>query len=139
MGKFNMVSEKWNGFRSKVASDINSSDNLYTKIKRVIGIIVMVFYRLRKVFLAIPVVYYAMKLASYNTENLPELVGVNLQASGAFAETISRDMAVMGPLAVTAACLLLMFFSRKALWPWAVSVFSLVLPILILVSNIYPA
>jgi len=139
MGKTNMVSEKWKGFRSKLVPQSDPSDNWYTKTKRVIGIIVMVLYRLRKVFLAIPVVYYALKLARYNMEHLPEVVGINLQASGAFADTISRNSAVMGPLAVTAGCLVLMLFSRKALWPWAVSLFTLVLPILLLVSNLYPA
>lgn len=139
MGKLDMVAEKWQGIRSKVLSDVNSADNGYLKFKKIIGIIVMVLYRLRKVFLAIPVVYYALKLARYNMTHLPELVGIHLQSNGVFAETISRSTAVSGPLAVTGVCLALMLLSRKALWPWAVSLFSLVLPILILVSNLYPA
>ena len=61
------------------------------------------------------------------------------QTNGAFADIISRNTAVMGPLLVTAVCLVLMFFSKKALPTWAISVFSLVLPLLILVSNLYPA
>ena len=139
MVKLDMVAEKWQGFRSKVLADVNSADNWYNKVKKIIGIVVMLLYRLRKIFLAIPVVYYALKLASYNMANLPEVVGINLQANGAFAETISRSTAVSAPLAVTGMCLVLMLFSRKALWPWAVSLFSLVLPVLILVSNLYPA
>ena len=35
--------------------------------------------------------------------------------------------------------LVLMLFSRKALYPWAVSIFTLILPVLLLVSNLYPA
>ena len=139
MGKFNVVAEKWDGVRGKLTSGVNTTGTWYEKVKSVIGVIIMVFYRLRKVFLAIPVVYYALKLASYNMEHLPEIVGVNLQSNGAFADTISRNMAVMGPLGVTAACLVLMLFSRKALMPWAVCVFTLVLPLIILISNIYPA
>jgi len=139
MGKFNMVADKWSGLRSKLASGVNTTGTWYEKVKSVIGVIIMVLYRLRKVFLAIPVVYYALKLARYNMEHLPEIVGVNLQSNGAFADTISRSLAVMGPLGVTAACLVLMLFSRKALMPWAVCVFTLILPILILVSNMYPA
>lgn len=96
-------------------------------------------FRLRKVVLAAPVVYWALKLASYNREHLPDQVGINLQSSGEFAQMISRDMAVMGPLGLTAACLLLMLCSRKALYPWAISIFTLVLPLLILISNLYPA
>lgn len=108
-------------------------------VNRVINIIGMVIFRLRKVVLSVPVVYYALKLAAYNGEHLPEQVGLNLQSSGEFAMTIARSMAVMGPLALTLACLFLMFCSRKALYPWAISVFTLALPLLLLVSNLYPA
>lgn len=96
-------------------------------------------FRLRKVVLAVPVVSVALKLASYNREHLPELVGINLQSSGEFTQMISRDMAVLGPLGLTVACLLLMFCSRKAMYPWAISIFTLALPLLLLFSNLYPA
>ena len=139
MGKIDMVADKWSGFRSKLSAGINTTGSVYERIKSIIGVIVMVLYHLRKVFLAIPVVYYAVKLARYNMEHLPEMVGINLQSNGVFADTISRNMAVMGPLGVTCACLVLMLFSRKALWPWAVSMFTLVLPLLLLISNLYPA
>lgn len=109
------------------------------KVNAVINTIGRWLYHLRKPLLAAPVVYYAWKLASYNMANLPEQVGINLQASGEFAQTISRQFAVMGPLGLTLACLLLMFCSRKAMYAWAISIFSLALPLLILFSNIYPA
>ncbi len=109
------------------------------KISDVIDIILTVLYRLRKVFMAIPVVYVAIKLAQYNMEHLPSVVGINMQSNGIFTEMISRDVAVMGPLAVTGFCLILMFFSRKALYTWAISIVTLVLPILRLISNRYPA
>ena len=109
------------------------------KINSLINFIGMLLFRLRKIVLAVPVVSIALKLALYNREHLPEQVGINLQSSGAFEQMITRDMAVMGPLGLTAACLLLMFCSRKAMYPWAISVFTLVLPILILFTNIYPA
>jgi len=109
------------------------------KINSVINTIGMTLFHLRKIVLAAPVVYYALKLADYNRTNLPEQVGLNLQSTGEFTHMITRDMAVMGPLALTAACLLLMFCSRKASYAWAISVFTLVLPLLLLISNVYPA
>lgn len=112
---------------------------VFGKAGEIVGVIVNLLYKLRKVFMAAPVVYYAIKLAMYNQENLPEVVGVNMQSSGAFAQTLTRQLAIMGPLGVTAACLLLMFLSRKAMYPWAVSIFSLAIPILLLISNRYPA
>ena len=109
------------------------------KINSLISFLGTVLFRLRKIVLALPVVYWAMKLASYNREHLPEQVGIDLQSSGEFAQMISRDVAVMGPLGLTIACLLLMFCSRKAMYPWAISIFTLALPLLILFSNLYPA
>lgn len=109
------------------------------KINSVINIIGKVLFRLRKVVLAAPVVYYALKFAAQNMEQLPEVVGLNLQSTGEYAATISRELAVMGPLGLTAGCLLMMFCSRKALYPWAVSVFTLALPLLLLLSNVYPS
>ncbi len=109
------------------------------KINDVINFTGTGLFHLRKIVMAAPVVYYALKLANYNMEQLPEQVGINLQSSGEFAMTIARSMAVYGPLGLTAACLLLMFCSRKAMYPWAVSIFTLALPLLLLVSNLYPA
>jgi hypothetical protein len=126
------IKEKWNQIHAKIKP-------VTDKIGVVLGVIGKWIYRLRKVFMAIPVVYYAVKLANYNMENLPEMVGLNLQSSGEFAELVSRDTAVYGPLGITAVCLLLMFFSRRTIYPWVISIFTLVLPLLVLVTNIYPA
>ena len=109
------------------------------KITSLLSFIGSILFRLRKLVLAAPVVYAAIKLAYYNREHLPEQVGINIQSTGEFAQMITRDMAVMAPLGLTGACLLLMLCSRKALYPWAISVFTLVLPLLILFSNLYPA
>ena len=138
MGKFDAFVNKWNVGREKFSSGLGTAESVYEKIKFVIGFVVMLVYRLRAVFLAIPVAWYALKLAAYNSEHLPEEVGIHLMTNGAFATTISRELAVSGPLAVTAACLVLMFASRKALYPWAVSIFTLILPLLLLISNQYP-
>lgn len=139
MGKLDGITAGWNKLRQDLNEGMQSTGSLYSKIKHVIGILVMCVYRLRAVFLAIPVVYYALKLAAYNSEHLPEEVGINLLSTGEFATMISREAAVMAPFVVTCACLVLMFTSRKALYPWAVSIFTLILPILLLISNQYPA
>ncbi|MDO5545817.1 MAG: hypothetical protein Q4F81_08345 [Eubacteriales bacterium] len=109
------------------------------KINHIINLIGIWLFRLRKFVMATPVVYYALKLAAYNREHLPEQVGINLQATGEFAQYISRNMAVMGPLALTVGCLVLMFCSRKAMYSWAISIFTLALPLLLLLSNVYPS
>lgn len=108
-------------------------------VNSLINFIGSVLFRLRKIVMAVPVLYAALKIAFYNREHLPEQVGINLQSSGEFAQMITRDIAVIGPLGLTVACLLLMLCSRKAMYPWAISIFTLALPLLILFSNLYPA
>ncbi len=110
-----------------------------SKANRIINLIGIWLYRLRKFVMAAPVIWYAVRLANYNREHLPEAVGINLQSTGEFAQTITRNMAVIGPLALTLSCLVLMFCSRKAMYSWAISIFTLVLPLLLLISNVYPA
>ena len=105
----------------------------------VVKIIGLSVYRLRSVFMAIPVIFAALRLAAYNSEHLPLLVGLDLQSTGEFAKVISRQSAVTFPLLITGACLVLMFLSRKSIYPWLISIFSLVIPILLLVTNMYPA
>ena len=108
------------------------------KIGNVVGMICTWIYRLRKVLMAAPVVYLAIRIAIANSNRLPEAVGMNLQTNGEFAMMVTRGYAVFGPLLVTGFCLLLMFCSRKTLFPWAISIFSLVLPYLIYLINLYP-
>lgn len=95
-------------------------------------------YRLRSVILAIPVAAGAVILAIHNQAKLPAEVGINIQASGEYAEMVGKSVAVLGPLAVTAVCLLMVFCSRKVLYPWLISLFSLALPILIYITNVFP-
>lgn len=108
------------------------------KIGKVLALIWKWIYRLRGAVLAIPVAIAAISLAIYNTANLPELVGINLQANGAYAMMIERGTAVSVPLLITSACLVLMFLSRKTIYPWLISVFSLALPLLIYFTNVFP-
>ena len=107
------------------------------RIGGVIGLICTWIFRLRKIFMAAPVVYFAVRIAIANMKRLPETVGINLQSSGEFAMMVTRSYAVFGPLSVTAFCLLLMFCSRKTIFPWIISIFTLVLPYLIYFTNMY--
>ena len=78
-------------------------------------------------------------LAGPESGILSREVGLNLQTSGEFAIQITRQLAILGPLGITAGCLVMMFLSRKALHSWAISVFTLILPVVLLLSNQYPA
>ena len=89
------------------------------KIGKVLASIGKWIYRLRGFFMAIPVALAALFLASRNMERLPEEVGINLLATGV--------------------CLVMMWLSRRTIYPWIISIFSLVLPWLIWITNVFPA
>lgn len=122
--------EKWNGMLDKIRPGMQTVGNVFSFIGTWL-------FRLRKVLMAIPVLVAAIYLAMQNMKLLPEQVGVNLLSTGEFAKTISRNVAVIGPLGLTALCLMLMVLSRKTIYPWLISIFTLVLPILIRLTNLY--
>lgn len=91
------------------------------------------------VLISLPVLAVAIWEAFRNAARLPEEVGLNIQATGEYAMTVSRSAAVLFPLLLTLGCILLTCFSKRTLFPWLISIFTLVLPILIWITNIYPA
>ncbi len=107
-------------------------------------------YWLRSLLLAPPVAAVALILAMNNMENLAETVEVtkiayNPEAADAlfgFLElgttTITREAAVYGPAMLTAACLVMMIFSKRTLYPFLISIFTLCLPLVIWFFSVYP-
>lgn len=111
----------------------------YQKVKAFFKKIWPWVWPMRKVLLAIPVVYLAMYFARLNWNALPDQVGLHLQSTGEYAKYITRQMAVYGPLGITGGCLTMMFLSKKTLYPWMICMFSMLLPALILITNVFPA
>lgn len=92
-------------------------------------------YNMRSVLMALPVIVIAIIQAIVNIAKLPSKVGLDMLASGEFQFLVGKGLAVMGPLILTCLCLLLMFCSKKILYPWLISVFSLMLPIVLWLTN----
>lgn len=95
-------------------------------------------YKLRSLVLSIPVAVVALALAVRNLAQLPAQVGFNLLSNGQYQFMVSKGVAVCLPLAITAACLCMMLLSKKILYPWLISVFSLVLPIALWFTYLFP-
>lgn len=100
-------------------------------------------YTLRSVVLAIPVAVAAVILAIRNSFQLPAIVSfdiANTEAGKLVFQTVTvgRGVAVILPLIITIVCLVLMFCSKKVVYPWLISLFSLVLPIALLIINTFP-
>ena len=130
MGNTATFAEKWKGMRDKLRPGMQATGRVFSLIGTWI-------FRMRKVLLSIPVLVAAIYLAVQNMKLLPEQVGINLLSTGEFAQMISRTVAVIGPLGLTALCLMLMVISRRTIYPWLISVFTLVLPIFLRLTNLY--
>ena len=95
-------------------------------------------YKLRSLVLSIPVAVVALALAVRNLAHLPAQVGFNLLSNGQYQFVVSKGVAVCMPMAITAVCLCMMLLSKKMLYPWLISVFSLVLPIALWFTYLFP-
>ena len=133
------IMEKWDAFCVQARPVMKIIKAYAREVMKVFGSMWNFISRLRKVFLAVPVSWGAIMLALYNMQHLPAVVGLDLQVGGDFSIQVVRELAVLGPVAVTAVCLLLMFCSRRMTYPWLISIFSLVVPILLWVTNVFPA
>lgn len=139
MNFIDTVMMKWEWFCKKIEPQVQKIEGVcqtFTEKAVYAWNYVMEF---KKLFLCAPVAVMAVILAARNIFSLPALVGLVLEGNGEFSLVIIREVAVLGPLVITALCLVLVFGSKRTLTPWLVSVFSLVLPFWIYLINTFPA
>lgn len=126
--KENKLNERW-----------AKTQEVFRIIGRVFYIIGRILFHMRKIFLTLPVLWLAFKVYNYAKELLPDTVGVWLLENGDYAFSLGVDAALISCLAVTAACLVLMYLSRRTILPWIISIFTLVLPVMLVLTNMYPS
>lgn len=129
----------WQSFMDRIQIGLSYLRMFFVKTAQILEKVIGVIFRLKKILAAIPVAGGAIYLAFYNMSKLPKVVGIDLLENGSFTYQIPMGIAVFAPLVITGLCLLLMFCSRRILTPWIVSVISLLIPVVILVTNIFPA
>lgn len=146
----NSFMEKLYAFWAKVRPGFQAVGRVLRKVGHVFYKIGYYLYLFRSVILAAPVAAAAVIIASKNAERLPETVEVTKFAIdtqdpealfGFLAlstDFISRDMAVMGPLMLTVLCLVMMIFSKRALYPFVIALFTLCLPFALHFFNVFP-
>lgn len=137
---FATVKKKWNQFAEKTKPARVKAGQIAGKTGHVLGIMGVWAYRLRCILLAVPVGVAAVILALRNARQLPEFVSITIpkMQDGVLvmvAQILNRNLAVLGPLAVTGVCILMIFLSRRITYPLLVSIFSLVLPIALYYMN----
>lgn len=139
MSFFTSVQKNWDALQEKTQPFREAVAKGFGNTWKAMRIIWAYLYRMRAVLMAVPVGIVAVYLAMTNLAKLPQSVGIWLQTDGSFYMLVPRELAVFAPLAVTALCVLLMLISKKTVYPWLISVFTLVLPLLIYFSNAFPA
>lgn len=135
---FDKLNKKWQRYQKTHARQIQKNKETFSKIWYVLRTTGVWAYKLRSVILAIPVAMTAVILAIRNLSALPEQIGFDLQASGEYALLVNRSIVIVVPLALTALSLLLVFCSKKVLYPWLISVFTLALPIFAYFMTVFP-
>ena len=139
MKQMEQLTAKLQELREKTRPWVQKADKGYRKAKAIGKKAWPWIWQGRKILLAIPVVHLMLYFARLNWNVLPDPVGLNLQTTGEYAQYISKELAVYGPMGVTGGCLAMMFLSRKTVYPWMICMFSMLLPLLILVTNIFPS
>ncbi len=151
MDFFRNVKEKCGAAWEKCGPAVQKTGAFLTASGRIAKQLGSYIYKLRSMFLAIPVAVVAVIQALINMDRLPDtleyaMLGVDFDATETLfgpivmtVEQISRETAVIGPLVLTAVCLLFTIFSKRTLFPWIISIFTLLLPTLLYFTTQYPA
>ena len=139
MNFMDTIAEKWHTLHQKCKPAFEKIGRFFRKAADITTRVWSYVIRFKKVFLIIPVFFGSVYLAMRNMKVLPAKVGFGIQLDGTYDYMIARELAVLGPIAITGLCILLMVCSKRTLTPWLVSVFSLALPILIWVINAFPS
>lgn len=88
-------------------------------------------FRLRSVALSFPVAVIAVILAVNNMALLPSQLVIGF---GESVTIISKAVLVMGPLALTALSILMTLLSKRVTYPWIISIFTLLLPLALVIT-----
>lgn len=146
----NTFMDKFYAFLEKVGPVFAAIGRFFAALGNGFYKIGLYMYRLRSLLLAAPVAAVALVLGMNNMEQLADTIEVtkityNPDAADALfgllelsTTTITREAAVYGPAMITAACLIMMICSKRTLYPFLISVFSLCLPLVIWFFSIYP-
>ncbi len=150
MNWLDKIVEKWNWLKDQVRPVWNATKKAFSVVGNIFAVIWKVIYSLRGILISAPVAAAALLIASWAQQNLPEVVQIthvviDRDAENALfglfvmtSDLITRDVAIFVPLVLTGFCLLMTVLSKKVLYPWLISIFTLCLPIVMWALNTYP-
>lgn len=146
----NNFMENFYGFIEKMRPSCQAVGGFFRSLGHSLYTIGRYLYRMRSIILAAPIAAAAAILAFLNMGRLPETVEITKMAINTKAEDalfgflalstgqISREMAVLGPVMITAVCVVMMLLSKRTLFPFMIAIFSLCLPYALYFLSVYP-
>ncbi|MBO5050181.1 MAG: hypothetical protein J6C41_07115 [Oscillospiraceae bacterium] len=139
MNIFTKIKNKFQATRQEFKSDKENAQ----KEGNLFKVTCQWIYKLRSVFLSIPVIFGTIFLAVRNAAALPEEVSIYFPkfSDGLIKismATIGHTEAVIIPVLITVIALIMMFISRRVCLPWLVSMFSLTLPVFFWFTSVFP-
>lgn len=142
--------EKWNRMIGKIRPYYQAISSVFRKIGKTFSTLFRYIYMLRTIIMAAPMAAAAVIIASISMRRLPDMVstvGFTVDRGdpdalfgflSIYEQTIPRDTAVFGPLILTGISLLMMLLTKRALYPFLVTLFTLILPLFLWFYNTYP-
>lgn len=142
--------DKWNAFLDKVSPFCLGVSRVFRAIGRTFRDLWRYLFWFRSIVLGAPLAGAAVIIAAQSASRLPETVEytmlkIDTEAANALfglfvmaQESMSRNLAVMIPLGLTAVCIVLMIFSKRMLYPFMIGLFTLTLPYILYFFTVYP-
>lgn len=142
--------DRWDRMIARCSPFFEGMAHFFRSIGRTFSNLWKYIFWFRSVLVGAVMGVAAVVLAAYNRTRLPETVDyikVTLDAEaenallGLFvmsADSVSRDWAVMIPVALTAGCIVMMIFSKRMMFPCMIGLLTLLLPQIIYWFTIFP-
>ena len=150
MNWLDRIVERWYWLVDKVSPAWEVFTDIFHWIARFFTLLWRYMFMFRGILISAPVAVLAAMIIVWSREHLPEMVEIthlvlDPEAEGAVfglfvmtTESISRNVAIGGPVALSAVCLVCTMLSKRTLYPWLISLLSLTLPVIMYCLNTYP-
>ncbi len=143
------IVDKWQTFKNKPRPGLDKVRKVFHKIGNFLSRLWKAVFMFRGLVLSAPVAAASVILAARSQSDLPEIVEITLPGIEVHGQNslfgflvyqtqyVPRGTAVLVPLILTVACLLLTMCSKRMFYPWIISLFTLTVPLFLLLTNVY--
>lgn len=150
MNWLDRIVEKWNWLVAKVRPVWDVIAGIFREIGRFFALLWKYIFMFRGILISAPVIVLGALMIVWARDNLPEMVEIthlvlDPEAENAIfgsfvmvTESISRDLAIGVPMALSGVCLACTILSKRTLYPWLMALLSMAMPVVIYLLNTHP-